>query len=380
MIILAAAIILSLSNSGIIGKANKAKIDSDTASLKEYVNTLRAEYELMTADERNRKTFEAYANAKLEENGYKGAAIDVDGKVHSNLTESAKTAIKAGIKVGDKVEGYILTEKSYTTSGEENDGIKQTLKTDTSVTWKYIGIGEDGNLEIVADISATEISKSAAEYKISLLATGGPTEETGTSKKTLTLSGKGGYLNGPAELDKACATLYSVDGKGTAKSMNIDHVTRILGYTGEKGSYLDADGNYVKTAEAMTIGEIEKKLGTELRYRTTPDGKDISTYKSDDYYINKTSDVSKMQNAGNVGLVYGSTEYWLASSSVYADFSNKCTEFYMRYVQLEGVDRFAMFKSFNYWDKFSCAIRPVVSLASNIQIENGRNVGTWVIK
>ena len=143
---------------------------------------------------------------------------------------------------------------------------------------------------------------------------------------------------------------------------------------------MDADGNYVKTAEAMTIGEIEKKLGTELRYRTTPDGKDISTYKSDDYYINKTSDVSKMQNAGNVGLVYGSTEYWLASSSVYADFSNKCTEFYMRYVQLEGVDRFAMFKSFNYWDKFSCAIRPVVSLASNIQIENGRNVGTWVIK
>ena len=63
MIILAAAIILSLSNSGIIGKANKAKRDSDTANLKEYVNTLRAEWELMTADEQTAEgSFEAYAN------------------------------------------------------------------------------------------------------------------------------------------------------------------------------------------------------------------------------------------------------------------------------------------------------------------------------
>ena len=85
MIILAAAIILSLSNSGIISKANKAKTDSDTANLKEYVNTLRAEWELMTADEQTAEgSFEAYANKKLEKSGYKGA-VGADGEVYSNL-------------------------------------------------------------------------------------------------------------------------------------------------------------------------------------------------------------------------------------------------------------------------------------------------------
>ena len=368
MIILAAAIILSLSNSSIISKANKAKTDSDTANLKEYVNTLRAEYELMTAEERNGQTFEAYANTKLEEKGYNKAAVDSNGEVYTNLTESATSAIKAGIKVGDTVTGYTLAAKTYETSGNENTapnyteispGTKQTvtLKTDTQVTWKYIGIGEDGSLEITPDVASI----------------------TSASPK-MNLSGKGGYLNGPAELDKACAALYTVDGKGTAKSMNIDHVTRILGYTGEKGRYWDSNYNEVKTAEAMTIGEIEEKLGTILGGRETPDGKDIKTYKSDYYYINKTSDVSKMQNAGNVGLVYASTTYWLASPCVDAVFNDDCADFLVRCVNSTGVGTYCMFDSGGYSYGASCALRPVVSLTSNIQIEKTAEAGVWNIK
>ena len=46
MIILATAIILSLSSSGIIGKANKAVTDTNNANKKELAGLLMAEYEL----------------------------------------------------------------------------------------------------------------------------------------------------------------------------------------------------------------------------------------------------------------------------------------------------------------------------------------------
>lgn len=103
MIILATAIILALSNSGIIGRANKAKTDSDTASLKEYVNTLKSEWLLDEAkikDEDNTITsFSKYAEKKLSESGYKtdgtmGAyVVTDDGAVNTLYVEDDKTVI-----------------------------------------------------------------------------------------------------------------------------------------------------------------------------------------------------------------------------------------------------------------------------------------------
>ena len=103
MIILAAAIILALSNSGIIGKANKAKTDSDTASLKEYVNTLKSEWLLDEAkikDEDNTITsFSKYAEKKLSEEGYKtdgtmGAyVVTDDGALNTLYVEGDKTVV-----------------------------------------------------------------------------------------------------------------------------------------------------------------------------------------------------------------------------------------------------------------------------------------------
>ena len=64
MIILATAIILSLSNSGIIGKANKAKTDSDVANLKELTNMFIAEYNIEPTEE----TLKEYIIRRLNEN------------------------------------------------------------------------------------------------------------------------------------------------------------------------------------------------------------------------------------------------------------------------------------------------------------------------
>ncbi len=372
MIILAAAIILSLSNSGIISKANKAKTDSDTANLKEYVNTLRAEWELMTADEQTAEgSFEAYANKKLEKSGYKGA-VGADGEVYSNLNENVMAAIKAGIKIGDVVTGYTVTEKSYTTSGEENtapsrtetDPQSQTVTTNTNITWKYLGVNANGELEIMAVLSEKDVIKDTADKQLKVK-----------------LSGKGGYLKGPEMLNTICEKLYSKEGVGTARSMNIEDVNNILGYTGPKGAYYDNKGNEVKTPTALRIGEIESKLGTTLATRTTPDGKDLGTYYSDCYDINKESDVSKMKNPENVDLVYNAKNwYWLASPCVGAYFDGSCAEFDVRAVRSIYVGTLGGFYSFGDSGSSTCAVRPVVKLNTSVKLtKDASNANTWNI-
>ena len=69
MIIIAAAIILSLSSSGIIGQARNATSASDVANAKQVVAVAKGEYELGEAE--GYDTFKLYAEAKLEEAGYK---------------------------------------------------------------------------------------------------------------------------------------------------------------------------------------------------------------------------------------------------------------------------------------------------------------------
>ncbi len=371
MIILAAAIILSLSNSGIISKANKAKTDSDAANLKEYANTLMAEWELMTSAEQEATGCAnniEYANKKLAEKGYK-RELAADGKTVMN--EAATAAVKAGLKVGDTVTGYTLDETAYTTSGEENTcnpdaGTEttpqpQTVKTNTDITWKYLGINANGEMEIMADLSTA--NAAAANTKV-------------------TLGGKGGCLNGPTMLNTICEKLYSKDGVGTARSMNIEDVNNILGYTGEKGSYIDNNGNEVKTPTALRIGDIVSQKGEPaLSSTATPDGRDINTYYSNYYYIKKTNDVSKMTNAGNVNLVYNTKNtYWLASPCVYVYFIVGDAYFYVRYVDSPYVNAGYMFDSLGASDYITYAVRPVVSLKSNVQLEQNTEKTAWVIK
>ena len=370
MIILAAAIILSLSNSGIISKANRAKADSDTANLKEYVNTLRAEWELMTAKEREKSestTFEEYANKKLGTNGYK-VMLSENGIL---MNEAATAAVKSGIKVGDVVTGYTVAANTYETSGEENtapdrtetDPTKQTVTTNTDITWKYLGTNANGELEIMADLSTANAVATNTKVK---------------------LSGKGGYLKGPDMLNTICEKLYSVSGIGTARSMNIDDVNNILGYTGPKGAYYDNKGNEVKTPTALRIGDIDKKLGTSLgNTTTTPDGKALSTYYADCYFIDKTSDKKEMKNPGNVDLVYNAKNtYWLASSCVSAHFFERSNYalFDVRYVDSTDVNTDRLYDSREYSNSLSYTLRPVVKLDTSVKVIKDVNVAnSWNI-
>ena len=378
MIILAAAIILSLSNSGIIGKANKAKTDTDMSNAKDLVAMAHADWMLDEAKIKEKDntitSFSNYAEKKLQEAGYKVGAgegaytVTEDGEVYTGLTETARAVLTAGIKIGDVVTGYTVTSTTYETSGEENtapsntetDPTKQTVTANTAITWKYLGVNANGEMEIMADLGTTAAS---ANMKVKL-------------------SGKGGYLKGPEMLNTICEKLYSVSGVGTARSMNIDDVNNILGYTGEKGSYIDNNGNEVKTPTALRIGDIVSQKGEPaLSSTATPDGRDINTYYSNYYYIKKTNDVSKMTNAGNVNLVYNTKNtYWLASPCVYVYFIVGDAYFYVRYVDSPYVNAGYMFDSLGASDYITYAVRPVVSLKSNVQLEQNTEKTAWVIK
>ena len=381
MIILAAAIILSLSNSGIIGKANKAKTDTDISNAKDLVAMAHADWMLDEAkikeNDNTITSFSNYAEKKLQEAGYKVGAgegaytVTEDGEVYTGLTETARAVLTAGIKIGDVVTGYTVTSTTYETSGEENtapdrtetDPTKQTVTTNTDITWKYLGVNANGELEIMAVLSEKDEIKDTAGKQLKVK-----------------LSGKGGYLKGPDMLNTICEKLYSVSGVGTARSMNIDDVNNILGYTGPKGTYYDTDYNTVTTAEPLTIGEIESKLGTTLSQRKTPDGKDIAMYYSDYYeIISKTS--TDIKNTANTSLVCNTKNtYWLATPCVRATFGYGFASFDVRGVDSNGVGAYGLCNSDGRSRGKIAAVRPVVTLSSNVKLTPNADKTEWEIK
>ena len=266
MIIIAAAIILSLNSSGIISNANKAQQDTNTKTLYEAANVTLAEYDLEASlgkVDKNTTSANAYVKEKLNAQGYDTSkmAITKDGQILTNLTKTAVKFVEAGVEVGATVTGYDLstnTTTTYPTTGNENTApdrtevgpTTQNVTRATTLTWKYIGINEKGEALIALD--------------------------TYSSMPTIKLSGKGGYLNGPAELDLACDALYSSD-MGKARSIDIDDVKMILGIK-RVGSYTDSEYIVRENPEGLTIGEIVSQKGEPALTKTeTPDDKDKNT-------------------------------------------------------------------------------------------------------
>lgn len=294
-------------------------------------------------------------------------------KEYGLLQVNAKDVLDKGIKIGDSVTGYALDSNStlYTTSGRENtapDGGSNVEQVDTRqlnlqrieyTTWKYIGIGKNGEVLIAPDMVTSSV----------------------TTAQKMKLSGKGGYLNGPKELNDMCKALYSTD-KGIARSMNIDDINRILEYTGSKGVYSDENSELVGTPEAKKLSELGITTGC------APIG-DISDYYSDWYSIlNNSTDILRSLDPENnedmakkellLNFVYTDNEYWLSSNCAFADLHDSCTYFRVRVVTTDNVYAHGVFNSINYSNYFVYAIRPVICIKPNIKL-NKQDNGTWVL-
>lgn len=285
------------------------------------------------------------------------------------LQDNAAAAINAGLKIGDIVTGYSPTVSSVTSSGKENtapNGAEETAHSQTITktaftTWRYIGISDDGLLEIAPDMISDSISDG----------------------HMIVLSGKGGYLYGASELNNICKTLYSTS-KGTARSMNIDDVTEILEYTGGKGTYVNNSGVYIDSTEPKSIGEIlsaENIALSDLFGTSTPDDEDITKYYSNYYGINSTYSPITSDTTRRSLVFFSNIYYWLASSCVFVDLTpidGLVVRFGVREVYDYKVAYETCFFSTTGVYHLSAGIRPVVTLNSTVTLTKQTD-GSWSI-
>jgi len=215
MIVLAGAIILSLNNSGIIGKANEAVRDTDEATVRELAQMAWAE---AYAD--GVRTVEGDNGLKVKvEEALKVNDVNTEGNIDYFLNVTTK-----GVTVKPIEEAWVLNrEELKVKRGEEELTIGQEVKYESGVEgytggWKVLGADEDGNLLIV---SATNVNTS---YVLGYDSAVHKTNEVRLKEC------QKDWLYGVKELDNIC----SVYGKGTgaisARNITVEDVNKVTGY------------------------------------------------------------------------------------------------------------------------------------------------------
>ena len=278
------------------------------------------------------------------------------------------------VKVGDSVlnydEGTGSTQIGTTESGHTE---QQTITTE-NLGWRILGIGENGGLELISDNPTTA---------------------------TVTLSGETGYLNAEDVLNTVCNELY---GNGEyaerARSLNVEDINKLA--------------NYNPKTESTTYGNLYKyRFSTEAGYmqysKSTDNGQTWSNWLNitnvdyqifrmpgltetisaenpkeseeieNTYYAYSISSEITDTNIANMitnGTGDSNVTQWLASRALHflIDFSY----FSVRLVDIGNMNHVRLYVSNDNSYSFSCAVRPVVSLESNIQLEGNLENG-WTI-
>ena len=278
------------------------------------------------------------------------------------------------VKVGDYVlnydEGTGSTQIETTESGHTE---QQTLATE-DLGWRILGIGENGGLELISD---------------------NPTTST-----KITLSGETGYLNAEEVLNTACNKLY---GKGqyaeSARSLNVEDVNKLANYDPETYSgYGDlykyrfsTEARYMQYSKSTDNGQTWSDWSniTGSIYQTfrmpgstetisAKNPKESEEIENTHYYYTVSSQISdtKIANMITKGTGDSNITQWLASRTVncssYAYFS-------VRRVYNGTVNNDYLYASYGDSASPRWAVRPVVSLESNIQLEGNSEDG-WTIK
>ena len=260
--------------------------------------------------------------------------------------------ILAKIKVGDYVN-YVPTSSTMTTDTSKTGyDTAQTLTTTANTQWRILSIDE----------TTGEI----------LLTTQGATN---TDTK-VTLEGATGYLHGAEELNRICKELYS-SGSLTARSMTIEDLNKAVGYDPTSDSYYGKE--YTCTSGRFYTYEENGKTVTNETPKVASSSNPV-TVKNTHYYYN-----SILINS-TVGNILGSSDGWLASAYVYLYSENSNA----------GLDLFtasdwyilggSLYVTDGYDHVSSYAIRPVVSLSSNLldigdESKDGTTVATaWNLK
>ena len=391
LLILAGISIQALTNTGIFTQAQKAKRESEIANIKEQIQLDIYEKQLQPplgdiTQEQLKAILEKYGTINYEEDGTTIKGITTEkgyeillSEIYSGTTTETKTLLADKVNVGDYVTytpdtastTSILSELStYSGNTDSTKNTASTLTQETGLKWRVLDV-VDGKVRL---ISAT------------------PTTST------VTLFGAKWYNNAVYLLDKICRTLYSKIGYSEkVQSLKIEDIQDYLtyDYTQYENSNVDT-GKYVGTKEYTNYKNYPNLFATEktgwvdgikgtgldlseqttpLDATSTPAGTSIKVTQTYWYKSMTESDFTNpiyynlfINNGSNYSV------YWMSSRCVNAVSDNAF--FCVRCVGSGNVDAGHLSNSNN--NPISCdfALRPVITLNSNILVKSGEGSQT----
>ena len=309
-------------------------------------------------------------NAKTLVDMFKQAQADKCNLTHETCSNPNH------LHIGDYLEYVPVEGKSATVTGVETGmhgegySISQTYEVDINTTWRVLGLDENGTELLITSGSPIKKARTTIE---------GTNEPIGDENDVyLYLRGAESYVYCVDTLNKICE-IYN-DGKyaSEARSMKIEDINNALGVVKEGNKvYLEKDSekNNIDISEVLgrtyTYGKEEYSPESYLKGEYEEEGKTIqfTTYGyeiENPNVIDKSSTLWKLLFDGTTSEKDYAKSYWLASPGVYdlgsrANFGPGVVN--NGYASCGGYD---VFHSNGNSIDFYFAVRPVVSLKSNI--------------
>lgn len=347
------------------------------------INTAISKTELLDSLE-NEKLLIGDERTKLEN----GEAITIGSKTISLAKTLVKALIDGDIEVGTYVNYTPENTNAVASVGKEETGYNETQNyaVDTNTTWRVLGLSEDG--------------------KHVMLTSGSPIKKTGTDPY-LVLQGAEGYYNSVDTLKKISNIYHNSKLAEETRSMTIEDINNALGITLDKTNnkiYKTADStqtalpyqgffgqsyNY-KNGDYAPENYLKKTYTSNTKYEGLTSKKIGDTVNGTAYAYPITESSIVEQNGTLYNMLFKGTlesdnnakSYWLASPGVNLFHSDNAV--FGPGIVREGYVGSGdyLFDSRDYWIAFGFAVRPVVSLKSNITVDDikvvtGKTEETW---
>ena len=260
------------------------------------------------------------------------------------------------LHVGDYLDYNPNAGSTSVGRSETGYNSEQTYIVDSNTTWRVLGLSED----------ETEL----------LITSGSPIKKDG-SDPYLHLKGAEAYVYCEETLDKICG-IYKNEYASEARSMKIEDINNALGVVKEGNKvYLEKDSekNNIDIGEFLgrtyTYGKEEYSPESYLKGEYEEEGKTIQLtaygYSIENpNVIDKSSTLWKLLFDGTTSEKGYAKRYWLASPGVY---DGEGYAYFGPGVVYDGnanCGNYGLFDSFGFSYDHDFAVRPVVSLKSNI--------------
>ena len=343
------------------------------------------------------KTVNKYKTASEEENE---GNITIEGKEYDNIDDYFKKDSHDWQYI-DNTRAQIRCTCARCKAFDDGDSTGRTLsigqqigKTETKTASTSITSEKSGYLDQTLELNKEETKWVVFGYEdkdndglneVLLLTTEHPTQNT------IFLNGAAGYNNAMEEVNRMCKELYGTN----ARSMTIEDVNRVLGYTPAGGMYYLNDaynttGNF--TTKLKNLGDVWTSIKNEIDTKYSGkyydpshpegirDGGEASgEYELNGYFyvVNSTagasteapqvsSEISITAKKMIFGSDYNNYGYWLASRGVYAESDDvSFGPGIVYYGNAKSYTSLVYSHGYLYLDYFFC-LRPIVTLTSNI--------------